>query len=144
MSENLRRAVPAGEALRYQAPLRTGGHLGLTDDRLLLANEGDADDTESIALDAVAEITVESFDWFLGVLSVALVGFGVVSLPRNVVLGAIFALLGVASLYRTYRRRGEVAAHVNGRAKPRRFYPADVAGFQAAVAPLLEAPVDGD
>lgn len=140
-TETLRRAVPDDEVLRYGAPLRTGGRLGLTDDRLILAEDDEAD---SIPLDAVSEVTVEPFDWFLAVLSVALVGFGVASLPRSAALGAVFALLGLASLYRTYRRRGEVTVHVRDRAKPRRLYPADVEGFRAALSPLLDAPVGGE
>lgn len=133
---DLQRAVPEGEALRYHAPLRAGGRVGLTDERLLVDDDGEVD---SIPLLTIEEVTVESFDWFLGVLSALLVGFGLYSLPRSAVGGFAFALFGLASLYRTYGKRNEVSVRVRNRPKPVRFYSAEREDFQRAIAGALDA-----
>lgn len=106
--------VESGEALRFHTPLRRGGRVGVTDDRVLVVRSGE---TTSVELGTIAEITVQSFDWFLGILSTVLVGFGVLSLERNVVGGLLFAAFGIASFYWTYRKRGQVQLHLHNRRK---------------------------
>jgi hypothetical protein len=119
-SDRLQAAVPDGEALRYTATTRDDGAVGLTDDRLLLF---DGDDTvTSVEYDTIDEVTAEDLDWFLAVLSVGLVGFGLFSFDRSALLAAGFALAGIGSLYLVYRNRGEVNVGVHDRAKPLSFH----------------------
>lgn len=103
------------EALRYHTPLRHGGIVGLTDERLLVRT---ADEGTSVSFEDIGEVTIQEFDWFLAVLSVLLVGFGLLSFSRDVLFALVFTGLGVASLYWTYRKRGRVRLQVDGRAKP--------------------------
>lgn len=132
--DRLQSAVPAGEALRYHADLRTDGAVGLTDDRLLVVDG----ETISVELDAIEEVTVETLDWFLVVLSVLLVGFGVYSTRLHLLGGVAFALFGLASCYWTYRNRNEALVRVRGRATPIKLYPAEIESFQAALERALD------
>lgn len=132
--EGLQSAVPAGEALRYTVDLRTGGTAGLTDDRLLVLNE----ERVSAELDAIEEVTVQSLDWFLVVLSVLLVGFGLYSTRIHLLGGAAFALFGLASCYWTYRNRDEMLVRVHGRASPIKLYPTETEPFRAALERALD------
>ena len=124
-----------GEALRYQAPVRGGGRVGVTDDRVLVVRP---DGTTSVRLGAVAEVTVEAFDWFLGVLSAAVVGFGVLSLDRSVLGGLAFLAFGVLSLYVTYRRRGRVKIHVHDRRTAVTFSLDDTETFRSRLGAALD------
>ncbi|UPV76336.1 hypothetical protein M0R89_19430 (plasmid) [Halorussus limi] len=133
-------ALPDGETVRERLALRTGGSVVLSDDFLLVVTgEGSGDpDLTRVALDDVAEVTVEEFDYFLAVLSVLLVGYGLYSVPRSAALGLAFAAFGAASLYWTYRKRGKARIKVEGRAKPISLFPADTDAFTSALRPLLE------
>jgi len=119
-------ALEPGETVRERLSLRTGGSVTVTDDRLLVAADGELTGVE---LDEVTEVTVEEFDYFLGVLSVALVGYGVYSLSRNAALGLAFATFGAASCYWTYRKRGKARIKVAGRSRPISVFPADTESF---------------
>ncbi len=68
----------------------------------------------------VSEITTESVDWFLALLSLALTGVGVVPLiqGRNPLLTVGFTLIGLWSLRRTYRHRDRLRIHLHSKAKP--------------------------
>lgn len=132
--DRLQSAVPAGEALRYHGDLRTGGTVGLTDERLLVADEAEV----SVELDTIEEVTVETLDWFLVVLSVLLVGFGVYATREHLLGGVAFALFGLASCYWTYRNRNEVLVRVRGRATPLRLYPAETEPFRTALERALD------
>lgn len=134
----LEAAVPDGEALRYTATSRRGeGAVGLTDERLLLSTEGE--EVVSASLTAVDEVTVQSFDWFLGVLSAGLVAFGIASLSRSLPAGVVFLLAGAASLWLTYRKRGRVTIRVDGRAKPLTVHLEDTDAFQDAFRGRVDA-----
>lgn len=109
---DLEAALEAGEALRYQTAIRRGGRVGLTDDRVLVVRP---DETVSVDLGTVREVTIQSFDWFMGVLSAALVGFGLLSFDRSVAGGLLFVAFGLASLYWSYRKRGQVQLHLHER-----------------------------
>lgn len=111
---DLEAAVESGEALRYQTALRQGGRVGLTDDRVLIVRPGE---TTSVHLETIREVTVQTFDWFLGLLSAVLVGFGLLSLDRSVIGGLLFVAFGLASLYWSYRKRGQVQLHLHERRK---------------------------
>lgn len=125
MDERLRSRLSDGERLRYDASLREGGVVGITDDRLVVVS----DPSVSVPLENVREIKIEAFDWFLGVLSVVLVGFGVYSLRMHVLGGLAFAAAGLASLYRTYRRRGRVIVELHSDATPIDFFVEETDAF---------------
>lgn len=129
-------ALEGDERIRERLALRTGGTVALTDDRVLVDAEGSV---TAVALDDVAEVTVEDLDWFLAVLSALLVGYGLYSIPRSAALGVAFAAFGAASLYWTYRKRGKVRIKVTGRAKPLSVFPADTEAFSAAFESALVA-----
>lgn len=124
-----------GEGLRYRGPLRPGGEVAVTDDRVLVRLPGEP---VSIPLERVSEITHEGFDWFLGLVSVALVGFGLYGLTRNPAVGGFFAIAGFWSLYRTYRQRGLVRIRVRDEPEPVDVHPADVAELYPALAAAME------
>ncbi|WP_158059134.1 hypothetical protein [Halorussus halophilus] len=127
-------ALVEGERERERLSLRTGGTLVLTDERLLV----DADDeVTAVEIADVAEVTVEDYDWFLLVLSVSLVGYGLYSTQRDVAIGLAFAGFGAASLLWTYRKRGKVRVKVEGRAKPLSMLPEDTDAFSAAMEAAL-------
>lgn len=132
---DVERHVEAGEALRFHAPLRRGGRVGVTDDRVIVVRDGG---TKVVELPAIAEVTVQSFDWFLGLLSALLVGFGVLSLERSVIGGVLFAAFGLASLYWTYRKRGKVQLHLHGRRKAVTFSLDETEAFREALGAALE------
>lgn len=116
--DRLRSAVPAGEALRYTADCRGEGAVGITDERLLLAE----DEVTSVELESIDEVTARQVDWFLAVLSVALVGVGVLAGRDNPLLGVGFVAFALLSLVVVYRKRGKVSVSVDGRAKPLVFH----------------------
>jgi hypothetical protein len=129
----LTEAVGDDETISQRLSLRTGGSVALTDDHLLVAAD---DKITTIALDDVSEVTIEAFDWFLSVLSILLVGYGLYSIPRSALLGGGFATFGAMSLYWTYRKRGKARIKVAGRPKPISVFPADTEAFAAALEPL--------
>ncbi|WP_115865570.1 hypothetical protein [Halorussus litoreus] len=132
-------ALDAGETVRERLPLRTGGSVVLTGDRLLVQSDdgsgGDA--VTAVDFDQIAEVTVEQFDWFLGVLSALLVGYGLYSIPRSLPLGLAFAAFGAASLYWSYRKRGKARIKVLDRPKPISVFPADIGAFRDALEPAM-------
>lgn len=115
-----RRPVTDGGTIRESHALRNGGTLDVTDDELVITQD---DDPVRIEIDRIVEVSHASFDYFLGILSLALIGFGILSLERNVPAALLFGAIGVASLYRTYGRRGQLKFRVQGRAKPLIVYP---------------------
>lgn len=116
--EELAESVPEGEALRYVADCRGGGSVGVTDERLLVA---DGDPT-SVELGTIEEVTVRDVDYFVGSLSVALLGIGILAAENSLLVGGLFLAAGVASLVLVYRKRGKVMVDVRNRAKPLVFY----------------------
>lgn len=146
--------LPAKEHLRYRGRDRRdddgdggdedetgqGGTLAVTDERLILPGP-DGPDSEgrvSVPLENVAELTHRSVDWFLVILGLAIVGFGVASVTRNLLGGLAFLVVGLASLVVTWRRRGRVRVHTHTRAKPITVYPAEPDAFLDAVDDALE------
>lgn len=135
-SDQLRDVVPEGEALRYTSELRTGGVIGLTDDRLLILR-GD-DPPVSVEHRDVDDVEFQDFDYFVGVLSVVLVGFGILSTRRNLVAGIGLAAAGVVSLYVSYRKRDRAMVNTHSRPKPLVLYPVDASTFYDAYDRRLE------
>lgn len=101
--------------------LRRGGVLAVSEDNIYVAR--DDEETIKISLDDVVEVQYDMFDWFLGVVSVAVVGYGLFSLTKNVLAGLGFTAVGLVSLLVTYRKRGKLEFRVSGRAKPLEVYP---------------------
>lgn len=128
--------APDGGAVIESHTLRGGGRLEVTDDALVVRRD---DDPVQIDLVNIVEVSHASFDYFLGILSLALVGFGVVSLERNVPAGLVFTAIGLASLYRTYGRRGQLKFRVQGRAKPLIVYPEHADAVYTALEPHVAA-----
>jgi hypothetical protein len=128
--DRLAEAVPECEALRYTDDLRTGGGVGFTDERLLVARPDGA--VTSVQLGDVDTVEFQDLDWFDVVLALALAGFGILSVRRNVLLGAGFVAAAAASLYLTYRKRTSVTVNLHSRPKPLTVYPADGSAFYDA------------
>ncbi|WP_435346731.1 hypothetical protein [Haloarchaeobius sp. HRN-SO-5] len=122
--------------LEYRGALRGGGWVGVTPDRLVVAHPGE--DAVYVDYDDVATIRVEPIDWFLVVMSLALVGFGLLSLQRNLLGGVAFAVAGGISLYFTYGRRGRVNVSAEGESKTLKFFPEDVDELKRALDPYVE------
>ncbi|MEY7850055.1 hypothetical protein AB7C87_12755 [Natrarchaeobius sp. A-rgal3] len=125
-----------GEHLYYRGGLRKGGEIAVTDDRVLVRSDGEL---TSVPYANVSEITNESFNWFLAILSGSLVLFGLYSMTENVVIGAVFALFGLWSVYRTYRHRDRVRIHTHSQAKPVEVFPDNVDGLYDELEPAIEA-----
>ena len=104
---------------RYAGTLRTGGTVVLGADRLVV-DRGDS--PVVVDLDDIVEVSLQDVDWFLAVMSAALVGFGLLSLDRSVLLGGAFAVAGAASLALTYRKRYALRIQVTGRTDPLSFF----------------------
>lgn len=132
---DLEAQVVPGEALRYQTAIRRGGRVGLTDDRVLVVRPGE---TTSVHLGTIREVTIQSFDWFMGLLSAVLVGFGVLSFDRSVLGGLLFVAFGLGSLYWSYRKRGQVQLHLHERRKAVTFSIDATDEFQAALGDAIE------
>lgn len=118
--DRLSASVPEGEALRYTDDCRGGGSVGVTDERLLVA-DGD-DDVTSVELGSIDEVTVRDYDYFVGSMSVGLLAIGALAATDNPLVGVLFVAGGVASLVQVYRKRGKVMVDVANRAKPLVFY----------------------
>ncbi|MFY4812473.1 hypothetical protein [Haloarcula argentinensis] len=114
--------VPPIDTERYTGTLRTGGTVVLGADRLVV-DRGDG--PVVIDLDDVVEVSLQDIDWFLAVMSAALVGFGLLSFDRSVLLGGVFAVAGIVSLALTYRKRYALRIQVTGRTDPLRCFPAE-------------------
>ncbi|MEF8829378.1 MAG: hypothetical protein V5A49_10100 [Haloarcula sp.] len=118
---------------RYAGTLRAGGTVVLGADRLVV-DRGDG--PVVVDLDDVVEVSLQDVDWFLAVMSAALVGFGLLSLDQSALLGGAFAVAGAVSLALTYRKRDALRIQVTGRTDPLRCFPADP---QALLAELERA-----
>lgn len=134
--DRLQSALPDGEPLRFDARARKGGVVGLSDERVVFAR---GDEVTSVPFENVDEVTVQTFDWYLGLMSVLLVGFGLYSTLMNLLAGLAFGAAGLASLYVTYRKRGRVRIKLHTRPKPLTLYLADTEGFEAAFERQMDA-----
>jgi hypothetical protein len=131
----LEAALESGEALRYQTGIRRGGRVGVTDDRVLVIRP---DETTSVHLGTIREVTIQSFDWFMGLLSGVLIIFGILSFERNVLGGMLFVAFGLASLYWSYRKRGQVQLHLHERRKSVTFSLDATDEFKSALSTALD------
>lgn len=115
----LSEVVEDDETVRFEAPTRRDGRVGVTDRRLLVST---SDQPVSIPLENVNEVVADDFNWFLAIMSLALAAFGLYSTQMNVLLGSAFAGFGLASLYLTYRKRKRVQITVHSGHKPVSFF----------------------
>lgn len=125
-----------GGTIQESHALRRGGTLDVSDDELVIIRDGDPVHVE---IDRIVEVSHASFDYFLGILSLALVGFGILSLERNIPAALLFGAIGLASLYRTYGRRGQLKFRVQGRAKPLIVYPVHAQAVYNGLEPYVAA-----
>ncbi|WP_255192102.1 hypothetical protein [Natronobeatus ordinarius] len=125
-----------GERLHYRGSLRDGREIAITEYRLLVRSD---DQLTSVPYTNVSEVTNESFDWFLTILSGALVLFGLYGLGQNPLIGIGFILAGLWSIHRTYRHRDRVRIHTHSQAKPVEVFPEDVETLYDELESALDA-----
>jgi hypothetical protein len=125
-----------GERLYHRGNLRNGGEIAVTDGRVLVRSD---ETLTSVPYTNVSEVSTESLNWFLAVLSGALVLFGLYSIPANAALGTGFAAFGLWSLYRTYRHRDRVRIHTHSQAKPVEVFPENVDALYDELEPAIDA-----
>lgn len=132
---------PANLDLIRQVPLRlANGWAGFDDEALYIEREGER---TRVAFENVAELAYRDVDYFVVVLSVVLVGFGLWFVQRNPA-SLLFTLVGVVSLVRLYRHRGELVVRTNDRVKPLTFHPADAPAFYDALGEAMGGEVVSD
>ncbi|GGN96899.1 MULTISPECIES: hypothetical protein [Haloarcula] len=121
----------------YDGVLRRGGRITVTRDRLLV----DRPDGESVAvpLSGVVDVTLQDVDWFLVVMSLGLVGFGLASVGRNLLFAVLFVVAGIGSTALTYRKRGALRVSISGETRPLKLFPADPRACYDALATVLDA-----
>lgn len=123
-----------GEVTVRRMPLREGGWVGYGDDAVYVARD---DGNVEVRTDDVVRVSLRTVEWDLAVMSLLLVGVGgYVAATRNPLVGAAFALVGVASLYRTYGHRHRLRVHVEGRARPLTLHPEHPAACHDTLADL--------
>jgi hypothetical protein len=127
-------ALEENEMAQAEFSLRRGGVVGLTSDYILVFRDGEM---IRVSLNQVTEVILDSIDWFLVVMSVVIIGFGVVSLDRSILGGLIFVTIGIVNFYLTYRKRGALRIRVTDRRKPMTIRPEDPQAVYDALEPLL-------
>lgn len=125
------------ENLEYRGQLRDGGWVGVTPESLAVVHRNE--DPVYVEFEYVETIRVEPLDWFLVLMSLALVGFGLFSIPRNLLAGVGFCVAGGVSLYITYGRRDRVRISAEGEVDDLTIYPEDVEALKGALDPYVEA-----
>jgi len=124
-------------------PLRRGGWLRVDGGNVHIQRDEGQDLT--VAGEDIRKIKLQVFDYTLGVISVAAVAFGAYFAVRErFLVGLGIALVGVWSLYRSYRERYTLVIWIDGRPKPVAVYPENPEQCHAAVARVVrpdEAPV---
>lgn len=130
-----RSPTDAFERAAVRSPLRFGGEIALVEDAILIDRD---DEKVQVNYDNVTQVTVRDYDYFLGVLSVTLVGFGI-WFARDNPLALLFSVAGVLSAYQVYRKRNEIVVHVKNRPKPIRLHPENftpvIKHLEPAIAP---------
>lgn len=124
-------------------PLRRGGWLRVAEGDVHIRRDEGQDLT--VTGEDIRKIKLQVFDYTLGVISAATVAFGAYFAVREQFLvGVGIGLVGVWSLYRSYRERYTLVIWVDGRPKPVAVYPENPEQCHAAVARVVrpdEAPV---
>lgn len=140
-----RDAKTGGEGVTLtRMQLREGGWIGYSDDAIFVDEDGET--KVKVDHDNVTQISLQTVEWDLAVLSLVLVGVGTyVAATRNPLVGIAFGAVGCWSCYRTYSKRYELHVHVEGRHKPLAVHPvepgechetlADVVGLEQRAGP---------
>ncbi|MCU4925882.1 hypothetical protein OB905_07780 [Halobacteria archaeon AArc-dxtr1] len=124
-----------GERLHYRGTLRKGGEIAVTESRVLVHTD---DEVTSVPYENVSEVATENLNWFLAIMSGALVLFGIYSMTENAFVGAFFAAFGLWSVYRIYRNRDRMRIHTHSQPKPVEVFPEDVDALYADLEPAIE------
>ena len=132
--QDIHDALADDEEFAATFTLRNGGEVGLTPRGVFVAQNGEITNVDA---EAITEIVRETYDWFLIVMSFVLVGFGAMTLERNVLAGIGFAAFGVGNFYLTYRKRNPIRIHVRGRRRPITVRAEDPERAYAAMESLL-------
>lgn len=127
-------ALEANETLERSYPLRNGGTLGLTRDYLIVSED---DEPIRVGATDIVEVSLQSIDWFLIVMSVVIVGFGVLTASRSMLGAVAFVAIGVVNFYITYRKRGAIRITVKGRRKTLTVRPEEPREVYNGMKPLL-------
>ncbi|WP_137290573.1 hypothetical protein [Natronorubrum halophilum] len=128
--------LETGERLHYRGGLRSGDEIAVTDRRVLVRKDAE---TTSVPYTNVSEVSNESFNWFLTILSLALAGVGLYSISENAFVGVGMVLFGLWSVYRTYRHRDRVRIHTHSQAKPVEVFPEEVEALYDELEPAIDA-----
>lgn len=136
MTDDHNRFDDVDERIIETYSLRSGGTLACGEDALYVLRSGE--DTIQIFLENIYEVQYDEFDWFLGLVSLTLVGFGIYSTSRDVLLGLGFAAAGAGSFYLTYRKRNKISFRVSGRSKPLDIYPESGKTTYEGLRPLIK------
>lgn len=120
----------------YDGDLRRGGRITVTSDRVLV----DRPDKESVTvpLPSVVDVSLQDIDWFLVVMSLGLVGFGLASVGRSPLRAGLFVVAGLVSTALTYRKRGALRISVSGETRPLRLFPVDPTACYGALESVLD------
>jgi len=127
--------IPDDHETAYEGALRRGGRITVTEERVLVDRPDDESVTVPVA--GIVDVTLQDVDWFLVVMSLGLVGFGLASVGRNLPLAAGFVVAGLVSTALTYRKRGALRIGVAGETRPLRCFPADATACYDALESVL-------
>ncbi|WP_324662730.1 hypothetical protein [Haloarcula sediminis] len=130
--------MPDDRETVYDGALRRGGRITVTDDRVLVDRPDD--ESVTVPVTGIVDVTLQDIDWFLVVMSLGLVGFGLASIGRSLPLAAGFVVAGLASTAFTYRKRGALRISVAGETRPIRCFPADATACYDALEAVLSEP----
>lgn len=104
-----------------QMSLRDSGWIGYTDEALYIERD---DQKIQIANEHVRKVMLQSLRWDLAIMSALLIGVGgYVGITRNPLVGIVFAIVGVLSMYRTYSNRYALRIRIENESKPVTVYP---------------------
>lgn len=101
--------------------LRGGGWIGYSDEAVFVE---DGEDRVKVTQEHVEQLALRTLEFDVAIMSLLLIGVGAwVVLNRNPLVGLGFAVLGVYSLYHTYRQRHELVIEVKNEPKPLSVHP---------------------
>jgi hypothetical protein len=130
----------AGNLTRRTSLRLSDGWVGFDDEALYLDRD---DERTKLSFENISELSFRDTDYFIVVLSLVLVGFGLWFLSKSP-LSILFTVVGLASLYRLYTHRNELIVRASGRAKPLTFHPEDPDAFYEALGEAMGGEVVSD
>jgi hypothetical protein len=133
----------AGEASITRMQLRMDGWIGYNDEAVYI----DRNDGEKIKIrhEGIMRVALRNVEWDLAVMSLLLVGVGAfIGATRNPIAGIGFGVVGVVSLYWTYRKRYKLVIHVENKRKPISVYPTHPSECHETLVEQIRAGADGE